>query len=98
MDDTSDIFASPSKTPTGDPPSERPKTPVNQTSRYDAEEIREAALRRELEGVRNINEVIEGVLTTLEKAKGNMGVGWRVNHHTACSTNHALPDRLANSR
>lgn len=41
---------------------------------FDAEEVREAALRRELEGVRNINEVIEGVIGTLERAKDNMGV------------------------
>ena len=56
---------------------DRTKTPTNQGSRYDAEEAqeaREAALRRELEGVRNINEVIEGVIGTLERAKGNMGV------------------------
>ena len=53
-----------------------PKTPANQGSRYDAEEVREAALRRELEGVRNINQVIEGVISTLEGAKGDMGVCW----------------------
>lgn len=41
---------------------------------FDVEEVREAALRRELEGVRNINEVIEGVIGTLERARGNMGV------------------------
>lgn len=55
---------------------DRTKTPTNQNSRYDAEEAqeaREAALRRELEGVRNINQVIEGVIRTLEIAKGNMG-------------------------
>ncbi|KAK1832471.1 DASH complex subunit Duo1-domain-containing protein [Podospora conica] len=56
---------------------DRTKTPTtNQGSRYDAEEAqeaRDAALRRELEGVRNINEVIEGVIGTLERAKGNMG-------------------------
>lgn len=60
-----------------------PKTPTpnpnaNQSARekepFDAEDVREAALRRELEGVRNINEVIEGVIGTLERAKGNMGV------------------------
>lgn len=37
-------------------------------------ETREAALQRELEGVRKINQVIEGVIGTLERAKGNMGV------------------------
>jgi len=81
--DSSELFGSPSpsKPPRSGnrpPPSERSKTPTaasNQNnSRFDTEEVREAALRRELEGVRNINEVIEGVLGTLERAKGNMGV------------------------
>ena len=39
-------------------------------------ETREAALQRELEGVRKINQVIEGVISTLERAKGNMGVSF----------------------
>jgi len=80
--ESSDLFASPSeRTAAGRAPHQLPdrtKTPTNQNSRYDAEEAqeaREAALRRELEGVRNINEVIEGVIGTLERAKGNMGVG-----------------------
>lgn len=77
-DDTEDLFASPSRaasqstskpsvldTPSAQHPSE---------VRYDAEQAREAALQRELEGVRNINEVIEGVVGSLEKAKGNMDV------------------------
>lgn len=60
---------------------DRPKTPKTPTPSnqkekepFDAEEVRDAQLRRELEGVRNINEVIEGVIGTLERAKGNMGV------------------------
>lgn len=36
---------------------------------------REAALRAELQTVRDINEVISGVLRSLERAKGNMEVG-----------------------
>ncbi|KAG7286616.1 hypothetical protein NEMBOFW57_008927 [Staphylotrichum longicolle] len=51
----------------------RPKAPSNPNSRFDTDEAREAALRKELEGVRKINEVIEGVIGTLERAKGNMG-------------------------
>lgn len=46
-------------------------------SRYDAEEAakeRDVALRQELENVRKINEVIEGVVESLEKAKSNMDV------------------------
>lgn len=56
------------KTPTPGPASSKEKQP------FDAEEVRAAALARELEGVRNINQVIEGVISTLERAKGNMGV------------------------
>lgn len=43
-------------------------------SRYSAEEAREAALRKELDSVRNINKVIEDVVGSLEKAKNNMEV------------------------
>lgn len=46
-------------------------------SHYTTEEAREAALRKELESVRNVNRVIEGVVESLEKAKSNMGVCWR---------------------
>jgi len=71
MDDST-VFSSPAKT---DPePDEAPKTPTNQSARFGDEDARDAALRRELEGVRNINEVIEGVIGTLERAKGNMNV------------------------
>lgn len=73
--DHEDLFASPSEQRTAARGGQQ--APKTQNSRYDAEEAqeaREAALRRELEGVRNINEVIEGVIGTLERAKGNMGV------------------------
>lgn len=43
-------------------------------SHYTTAEEREAALRRELESVRNVNKVIEGVVESLEKAKNNMDV------------------------
>jgi len=85
--DTEDLFASPSRTQTKthkakQSVSEVPQTPASSNqanatpgqSRFDAEEAREAALRKELEGIRNINEVIEGVVDSLEKAKGNMDV------------------------
>lgn len=74
--DHEDLFASPSnaKAPKTQL-AERPKTPSNNPSRYDDhEDVREAGLQRELEGVRNINELIEGVIGTLERAKGNMQV------------------------
>ncbi|KZF19756.1 hypothetical protein L228DRAFT_40257 [Xylona heveae TC161] len=40
--------------------------------RFDTEEEHEASLRSELQSVRNINHVIEGVVDSLERAKGNM--------------------------
>jgi hypothetical protein len=72
-DTTEDIWASPKHNA---PPNEQPKTPktpktpTNQKNDFD----HEAALRKELEGVRGINEAIEGVINTLERAKGNMNV------------------------
>ncbi|TLS25228.1 hypothetical protein PpBr36_07075 [Pyricularia pennisetigena] len=68
MEEDSDLVSSPVKSEHD----AAPRTPANKNQNYDSEEIREAALRRELEGVRNINEVIEGVISTLNKAKGNM--------------------------
>ena len=43
-------------------------------SHYTTEETREVALRRELESIRNVNKVIEGVVESLQKAKDNMEV------------------------
>jgi hypothetical protein len=48
--------------------------PRAKESHYTAEEAREAALRRELESIRNVNKVIEGVIGSLQKAKDNMAV------------------------
>jgi hypothetical protein len=70
--DHEDLFASPLKEPKA--VQEPPRTPANQSTPFDAEEAREAALRKELEGVRSINESVERLLETLERAKGNMGV------------------------
>ncbi|KAH7021037.1 DASH complex subunit Duo1-domain-containing protein [Microdochium trichocladiopsis] len=70
-----EAFDSPIKRSTSFRDQNRPKTPNNQSSRYDEQDkddARETVLRRELEGVRNINELIEGVVGTLERAKGNM--------------------------
>ena len=71
MDD-SDVFSSPTRS--GPAAGQQSGQPANQNARFDAEEAREAALRRELEGVRKINEAVEGVIGTLERARGNMGV------------------------
>ena len=37
--------------------------------------VQEVALRRELVSVRNVNEAIEGVIASLQKAKNSLGVG-----------------------
>ncbi|KAL8782506.1 MAG: hypothetical protein Q9213_005309 [Squamulea squamosa] len=80
-DDTEALFASPS------PPQTKarskaiqadPKEPtVQKPQRSDDEgvgskEAREAALRKELAGIRSINQVVEGVVDSLERAQGNM--------------------------
>lgn len=78
--DNEDLFASPSKPSKSNlKPSNKnaeSNAPAQRTggSKYDAETAREAALQKELEGVRNINELIEGVLGSLDLAKGNMDV------------------------
>lgn len=54
------------------------KTRVKE-SHYTTEEAREAALRRELDSIRNVNKVIEGVVESLQKAKDNMAV--RIDHY-----------------
>ncbi|KAF2007084.1 hypothetical protein P154DRAFT_529466 [Amniculicola lignicola CBS 123094] len=52
-------------------------------SHYTTEESREAELRRELENVRNVNKVIEGVVESLQKAKDNMGTVSRTVHNAS---------------
>ena len=86
--ETEDLFASPSrpkkkadadskaKDAEGPNATTTSHTTWNGESRYDNEEAREALLRRELESVRNINQVMEGVVESLERAKGNMEVAW----------------------
>ncbi|KAI9644691.1 hypothetical protein NHQ30_006717 [Ciborinia camelliae] len=77
--DNEDLFASPSKPSksnlkASNKNAESSSAPAQRSggSKYDAETAREAALQKELEGVRNINELIEGVLGSLDLAKGNM--------------------------
>jgi hypothetical protein len=79
--DTEDLFASPSKASKQKQKSNPKGTEAtnvqpqrNGESKYDTEQAREASLRKELESVRSINEVIEGVVSSLECAKGNMDV------------------------
>lgn len=71
--DPSEIFSSPIKHSVFPAQPVTPKTPATSNQKekepFDAEELRDVQLRRELEGVRNINEVIEGVIGTLERAR-----------------------------
>jgi chromosome segregation ATPase len=76
-DNEEDLFASPDSgattqkhTPSDDAPSNKPDRAEN---RHDADEARDARLQAELERVREVNKVIEGVNASLEKAKANMG-------------------------
>lgn len=82
-EDTEDLWDSPSKRRTKTPRQKAPRdhdaSPDPAQSRsgetlFDQEETREAALRNELQSVRNINQVIEGLLESLDRAKGNMTV------------------------
>lgn len=82
-EDTEDLWNSPSskkhkKTQSRKSAQESSSKPEPSHARgdsiYEREEAREAALREELQNVRNINEVIEGVLESLDRAKGNMEV------------------------
>lgn len=83
-EDTEDLWNSPSKrgnqksfkrsTPTKSPTPESHIPHDAGDTMYDRQEAREAALHTELQSVRNINDVIEGLLTSLDNAKGNMEV------------------------
>ncbi|KAJ5155509.1 hypothetical protein N7492_008312 [Penicillium capsulatum] len=81
-DDTEDLWNSPSKRgarQTANPrassetPGPQPRTAQDGgETLFDRQEAREAALHNELHAVRNINEVIEGLLGSLDRANGNM--------------------------
>ncbi|KAI9368906.1 DASH complex subunit Duo1-domain-containing protein [Aspergillus egyptiacus] len=49
-----------------------PQSDRDEDTIFDRQEAREAALRHELQTVRNINQVIESLLGSLDRAKGNM--------------------------
>lgn len=81
--DAEDLFASPSRTSNQTKASDyHPSDSTdaahshssNGITRYNIEQTRNALLQKELEGVRSINEVIEGVVSSLECAKDNMEV------------------------
>lgn len=86
-DDDADLWTSPVK----NPPSERPKTPKSprtprtpktppHNDRQSEPLDREAMLKKELEGVRTINRVIEGVIGTLQRTGNNMDVRLQPNY------------------
>ena len=79
--DTDDLFASPSAAnnksksrrkppPTPEQPTVTPRAPPL----HDDPSRREGALRAELANIRNVNEIIEGVISSLDRAKENMNV------------------------
>ncbi|KAL7803333.1 DASH complex subunit Duo1 domain-containing protein [Trichoderma aethiopicum] len=80
IDDDTDLWTSPvknvplesrPKTPKTPRTPRTPKTPTANDHRSEPLD-REAMLRKELEGVRSINQVIEGVIGTLQRTGGNM--------------------------
>ncbi|KAL8769991.1 MAG: hypothetical protein Q9209_004238 [Squamulea sp. 1 TL-2023] len=80
-DDTEALFASPSRPQpkaslkaikTDPKESTVQKSHMSGNGESGSEEAREAALRRELAGIKSINQVIEGVVDSLERAQGNM--------------------------
>ncbi|KAL8897184.1 MAG: hypothetical protein Q9192_002708 [Flavoplaca navasiana] len=80
-DDTEALFASPSRPQTKPQPkstnTEDKEVTAQQSRRSDdadtgSQEACEAALNKELAGIRNINQVIEGVVDSLERARGDM--------------------------
>ncbi|KAI4106376.1 MAG: hypothetical protein LQ339_003113 [Xanthoria mediterranea] len=81
-DDTEALFASPSRPETKPRPKAtksdvkevtvQPSRSRPEDTETGSKEAREAALRKELAGIRNINQVIEGVVDSLEHARGNM--------------------------
>jgi len=72
--DAKDLFASPSSAKEKPVQQKAPKalSPHLTDSKAESEDAREASLRRELAGIRNINDVIEGVVDSLAQAKGNL--------------------------
>lgn len=66
-----EIFPKPVNEASTTPP---PRSSHDDETLFGREEAREATLRNELQSVRNINQVIEGLIGSLDRAKGNMDV------------------------
>jgi hypothetical protein len=89
-EDTEDLWDSPSKRGTNkkfnprsseETPAPEPRQPHDSgDTMFDRQEAREAALHNELQTVRKINEVIEGLLSSIDRAKGNMDVSLPLSH------------------
>ena len=89
--DTEDLFASPSRPskPSQKSSKQSDAATRKEESKYDAEQAREASLQRELKSVRSINDVIEGVVKSLECARGNMDVSG-YSSHPGTSSAHGI--------
>lgn len=106
-DDTEDLWNSPSKRAakktSKSEPVDQDLTEVPQHRQnggdtlFDREEAREAALHNELQAVRNINEVIEGLLNSIDRAKGNMEVSLDMTDITQASSPNNSTDRIQDS-
>jgi hypothetical protein len=90
VDEDEDLFASPKSGETTEKPTPSSNTPTAQRapaqrtqSKQDVEEARDAQLRAELEKVREVNRVIEGVTASLSKAKNNMENVHRTVHNAS---------------
>lgn len=69
----SSVWTSPSQDGRRPKTPRTPRTPTGQDRSPEPEDP-EIGLRKELEGVRKINEAIEGLIGTLERANSNMNV------------------------
>ena len=97
-EDTEDLWNSPSKQRADQPfhPRKSERSPVSESRQshdggdtmFDRQEAREAALQNELRTVRKINEVIEGLLSSIDCAKGNM----EVSSHSLHKKSYKFPD------
>jgi len=87
--------------PTNTNPSRRQQDNNNAShgaSMNDSErEARDAALYAELESLRRMNQVIEGVITSLDGARGNMAVRYPTPPHLTASPHRPLSQLPASS-
>lgn len=95
--DNEDLFASPSRASKPSKPIQKDphktKEPTNTgladsggNWEHDAEQLHEISLQKELANVQKVNELIDGVNSSLEHAKGQMEVSRRVGHVNSSRT------------